>query len=61
MKNGFENLSVIQQLGVNDLEEMEIEKKGHRLQIVLAIAKMKAANNVAVQSVNQVNEGTQFI
>ena len=61
LKNGFENLSVIQPLGVNDLDEMGIEKKGHRLQIVLAIAKLKAVDHVEVQSASKAKEGTQFI
>ena len=41
--NGFEDLSVIQALTVNDLQVMGIEKRGHQIKILQCIAKLKAA------------------
>ena len=41
--NGYDDLSVIQDLSIMDLEEMGIEKKGHRMRIVKAISNLKAA------------------
>ena len=41
IENGFEDLSVIQDLTIDDLMEMGIEKKGHRMKIVKCIAKLK--------------------
>ena len=43
IENGFDHLSVIQTLTIDDLLEMGIEKKGHRIRIVQAIAKLKAS------------------
>ena len=45
IENGFEDLSVIQTLTVNDLMEMGIEKKGHRIKIVQCIAKLQASGS----------------
>merc|ERR1719474_1443579 len=61
VNNGFENMLVVQQLDLNDLEELGIEKKGHRLQIVLAIAKLKLIDPVKPESANNANGGTLFL
>ena len=45
IENGFDHLSVIQALTMNDLLEMGIEKKGHRIRIVQAIAMLKATGS----------------
>ena len=44
IENGFDDLTVIQALTINDLLEMGIEKKGHRIKIVRAIAKLKVSS-----------------
>ena len=41
VQHGFDDLKVIQALTMNDLEEMGIEKRGHRIRIVQAIASLK--------------------
>merc|ERR1711951_177813 len=40
VENGFQDLSVIQALTMNDLLEMGIDKKGHRIKITQSISKM---------------------
>ena len=47
IRNGFDQLSVIQTLTMNDLLEIGIEKKGHRIRIVQAIAIMKATGTTS--------------
>ena len=47
IRNGFDQLSVIQTLSMDDLLEMGIEKKGHRIRIVQAIAIMKATGTTS--------------
>merc|ERR1712062_579963 len=46
--NGFEDLSVIQALTMNDLIEMGIEKKGHRIKITQCISRMNARSRHSV-------------
>ena len=41
IENGFEDLWVIQDLTIDDLVEMWIGKKGHRMKIAKCIAKLK--------------------
>ena len=59
VENGFDHLSVIQTLTIDDLLEMGIEKKGHRIRIVQAIAKLKASE-LGIQKRSTV-EGASWI
>ena len=44
VQHGFDDMKVIQALTMNDLQEMGIEKRGHRIRIVQAIATLKVTN-----------------
>ena len=57
--NGYDDLSVIQDLSIMDLEEMGIEKKGHRMRIVKAISNLKAA--VGTKQKRSTLEGAAWI
>eukprot|EP01084_Bolivina_argentea_P277426 473613_1 len=45
MGNGIENLNVFQMLTVNELNEMNITKIGHKMQILHAVAELKTKSN----------------
>ena len=43
IENGFDDLSLIQMMRSNDLEDLGIDKKGHRLKIMREIDKLKGS------------------
>ena len=46
VSNGFDDLSIIQEIqNENDLIELGIEKKGHRLKLMREIQKLRIENN----------------